>query len=206
MLQFAVGISLVALLLGFLVGVSESPVAGIALTASFGIVATGLALHQRTASGHPPDLPSVPDAEPTKSDLLTALESLGKVLIAFAITFVGGLALGVATKIWSHAPEPQQKLLWQISQVPASAPASARKAIDWIVVRERLRALGYSDQQILEVYRIDADKKKDEDKGGFLQPDNSLLSPILSAAPAASSPGRPIPYIAWDPRPRRGDV
>ena len=48
MLTFTLGIASIAVLLGFLVGASNSPVAGVALTATFGIVGAALALYQKS--------------------------------------------------------------------------------------------------------------------------------------------------------------
>jgi hypothetical protein len=51
MLSFIFGITSIALLMGFMVGASSSPVAGVALTAGFGIVAAALTYLQSSAVG-----------------------------------------------------------------------------------------------------------------------------------------------------------
>lgn len=199
MLVFSIGIACIAGLLGFLVGASESPVAGIALTATFGIVATGLALHQRAASVFAPThLPTIPRPEPTAIEVLRALKSLGALLVVFSIAFAAGLALGVWGKLQSHAVEPESKLFWQ----GLSAPTSARRAIDWLVVRKKLTDMGYTDAQVIELYRIDMERKNSDKDNSYLSADQ-LLSPILSEVPVASGPGRKGHLIAQDPRLKR---
>ena len=197
MITFATGIACLATLLGFLVGASESPVAGIALTATFGIVATGLALHQRAAGESPADLPKVAGVVPGEGNLNRALRSLGVVLVTFSLTFGIGLSVGVYTKLKSHEVQLEASLPWQGLQ----PPTSARKAIDWILVRKRLREHGYSDPQIVELYKIDLAVRKSDDKAiGWGSTDDQLLSPILSAAPATPAPQSKGNYIAMDPK------
>lgn len=200
MLLFSIGIAFIAALLGFLVGASESPVAGIALTATFGIVATGLALHQKAATVTPNSLPPVPASEVSQAQLVTALKSLGVVLIVFTLTFAGGLTLGVWSKLQSHIAEPQTRLVWQGAQ----RPTTAKKALDWIMVQRKLKDMGYTDKQVLEIYKIDIGIEKDDDKNIFSS-DDQLLSPILSIAPSAITPSQKNHFIANNPLLNRRD-
>ena len=206
MVFFVVGIVFIANLLGFLVGASESPVAGIALTATFGIVATGLALHQRAFVSVPPDSPSAsaPIKAPTEGKVLEALKSLGIVLITFSVAFAIGLAIGIAAKVQSHRVDKETKIFWEGVQ----APTSARKAIDWLIVRKRLNEIGYTDGQVLSIYKLDVERSKTDEKKQFPWTSDDLLSPLLSS-PAASAPSQSNGnFIAEDPsfKKREGHV
>lgn len=201
MFIFAIGIACVSTLLGFLVGASESPVAGIALTATFGIVATGLALHQNAAGVPKDSLPPVDGVTTDESKFIRALRSLGYVLVIFSIAFSTGLWAGIHMKMQSHKVQIEASLPWAGQE----APKSARKAIDWVVVRHKLRDIGYTDSQIVEIYKIDTKKGDSNDGLRFWGSEEQLLSSILTGVQTPSSekiiargsvpdsaPGRPI--------------
>jgi hypothetical protein len=59
----------------------------------------------------------------------------------------------------------------------AAAPASSQSAIDWILVQEKLRMMGYRDGQIRTLYEQDVKSRKDKSP---LTHGGDLLSPLFS--------------------------
>lgn len=204
MKSFAVGIFLIAVILGFLVGASESPVAGIALTATFGLVASAISLKSKPqdmlkASALDLSRASVPEPNPQRPTEITSatLHDLGLVLAVFSIAFSVGLAAGIASRIKYHKVEPMTALPWQ----GLEEPRTARKAVDWIVVHKKLRDLGYTDKQIASLYAIEAAQlKKDKDTPALMN--EELVSSILQSEAKRSDEKR-IPFMAWDPSKRK---
>jgi hypothetical protein len=178
MLWFVSGIVTFAILLGFLVGASESPVVGTAVTAAFGLLAgvvSLLATSSSKAEGSSPSKRFAVELIASRS----ALSRLGKVLLAFAIPFGCGVAAGASSRIVYSNPV-QSTMPWH----SLKPPLSPTKALDWIVVRERLRDLGYTDQQVQSLYQIelDANLRESKERGREYQSDD-LLAPIFAGAP-----------------------
>ena len=195
MKTFAFGVSAIAALLGFLVGASESPVAGIALTAAFGLVASAISLKFKTSAGEieRSDAPKLAAAGSMSTE---SLQALGLILFLFAITFAVGLGAGVASRLSYHKATPETAFPWQ----GLDAPKTAKKAVDWILVRKRLRDLGYTDTQIQSIYAIDLEQAT-KDKANPWR-GQEMLSPILKSEAEKIEMKEP-PYVAWDPMLKR---
>ena len=189
MLTLGLGIASLAALLGFLVGASESPVAGIAITATFGIVATILSAKSSAAAV---------DSVPQKATEVTTLPlyKLGQMFIVFSIAFVAGLSGGIYARLQFHEVDAQT-LPWE----GKSAPKSARQAVDWIIVGAKLRSMGYSNRQVLELYEIDVARRKDE-KDESLWRSDELISPLLESKKEGDALKK-TPFMAWDPNPKK---
>lgn len=132
---FVFGLGCLALVLGYLVGGSHSPVAGVAITAAFGLAVPLFTL----LGGKSAD---------TSTD---RLEVAGKVLSVFCLLFVVGIALGAFSRLrnWPAPSREAEVFPWK-----DQAPKTAYHAVDWIILKHRLRSLGYSDEQVLELYSI----------------------------------------------------
>lgn len=195
MFTFASGIGSLALLLGFLVGASNSPVAGIALTATFGLATAALSLYQKSDAGDSSENPaneSKKTANARKSAFAT-LTMLGQLFIVFTITFFVGLGGGVYVKHLQSVAEPAPPFPWQGQE----APPSARIAIDWILVQKHLRSAGYSYSQISEIYKFR--QQQGQSFSPIFSNDHDLLSPLFVLEKPAQTR---IPYIAENSAPR----
>lgn len=188
---FLFGTILMAVLLGFLVGASSSPIAGAAVTSGFGIVAAMLAAVQ--AKGLPESKPSrrahakAPDPQVFP---LATLNALGWCLVVFCTAFSAGLASGVAARVQFAGPQSPPAFPWRGAATP---PSSIRVAVDWIALKRLLSEAGYTDSQIEELYRLSGNGAVPPD---ILRndPNADLLSPILSRATHA-------PAVAADKAP-----
>lgn len=199
MFWFHTGICGLALLLGFLVGASSSPVAGVAITASFGLLAGMFAFFQKAA------LEKALKARANLSDQLqhlaprikAGLNALGRTLFIFAVAFAIGIGLGVYARLgqpFATRAAPRD-FPWQGLQEPASGQA----AVDWIIVQERLVAMGYSTEQVRDLYRNELSHK--EHRSILENP--GLISPLFSNTGWGNQllPST-VPVIADEYRPR----
>ena len=190
MVFFVFGVVSIALLMGFMVGASSSPVAGTAITASFGIVAAAFAYAQQSAIGDPDGIGSAKPDKSAKARQISidTLNSLGKVLFAFSATF----AIGMAAGIWARAGASVSAASTSFPWGNAAPPQSPRAAIDWLLVQRNLRNMGYTEDQIGTLYKLGAAMKKDEP----LIPTSELLSPLFSSQKPEVQPFR---YLANQP-------
>jgi hypothetical protein len=137
MYLFIAGLSVLAATLGFLVGGSHSPVAGVAITAVFGLVLTAMGALQGSAVGKPsamPEEPIVGAATGTKElrRAAVALERVtkqtyrraGTALLTFAVLFLAGLLSGVYVRAQSSLEA--RSFPWD----EAHKPQSAHDAVD----------------------------------------------------------------------------
>ena len=198
---FIAGIVSLGLLLGFLVGASHTPVAGVAITATFGLLAAVFALHQKAtvekALVFKQDL--VKQLDELQPRITSALNTLGRTLFVFALAFGIGLAFGIYLRLAQPfgANKPPATFPWEGSM----EPISSKSAIDWILVQEKLRIMGYGDNQIKALYEKDRKSKNDNLPFPY---ESDLLSPLLSdIQPDIRGTQRPDGrYIAehWEPK------
>ncbi len=154
MLIFAIGVLCIGLILGFLTGASASPVAGTVITAAFGVLAAALTLHQGRLDTSQVSFPQIEGASATSAGVSAAnrkLRTVGLILIVFGAAFAVGFGAGLYARLTFEKPIAQDSLPWPLDK----PPATALKAIDWIVLRERLRDRGYSDPHIQSIYEIE---------------------------------------------------
>lgn len=156
------GISAIAAPLGFMVGGSATPVVGIILPAIFGLVVTAVSLY-------PTKFPSKDQleifTELQKNGLLTqylelikdqqskAPLKIGLILLVFGVVYQLGAITGTTARThqW-FLPEQKvaPKFPWSLSKRPVSAAA----AFEWITLQSGLLTLGYTNEQIAELYKI----------------------------------------------------
>ena len=185
MLNLSLGIACLAALLGFLVGASESPVAGIAITATFGIVATVLSTKLSSSALDP-------NSQKSRDFTAVHLTQLGRILIIFSVLFASGLAVGIAARLKFNETDAPS-LPWEGKQ----APRSAKQAVDWIIVNNKLRGMGYSQKQVMEIYELEVARRKGEkDENSSLS--DELISPLLESK-KEEGVRKKTPFMAWDP-------
>ena len=194
MTSLIVGISSLACLLGFLVGASESPVAGLAITATFGIFATCFALYDRIMLSKKSKANEQAESkEKISAKELMAFRQIGVSFIAFTLLFSLGMGTGIYVKFQITKHPIQKGLPWA-----DKPPKSARDAIDWILVREELIALGYTEAQISSIYLLYA--KQDNDDESLSDEERKPISPLFYKPPFdQESVPKHKSAIAWDP-------
>lgn len=173
-----VGIGSIALTLGYMVGASATPVAGVAIPAVFGLVITALgflggsgvegkldAVKEMLSSDKSPDLSLGKSAVSQAQDVLDVIqerliytpELIGKMLLVFTLFYIAGLAFGTATRLNSWFVPPAVKdgrrLPWE-SNSSLPPPPTASDAIDWVDLQEQLLELNYNQEQIERFYSL----------------------------------------------------
>ena len=133
------GITATAVSLGYLVGASNSPVAGSAITAIFGLGIAAIGVFKERNS----------QVEPGTAAVLSsgALRSAGIMLTIFSLTYLAAI-LG-SSIVRARVSQPVKV------PVPWSAhatPSTPQSALQWLVVQRRLMAYGYTPEQIQKLY------------------------------------------------------
>lgn len=164
------GLSLLSLVIGFLVGASSAPVAGVAITAALGIAAAGFVFLQKIAAERQLDAIEKLSSAAANVETVNArvdqlraewqqraadgIEIVGKAIALFAATFALGILLGAWARIANISeklavPTPTHALPWKLSE---ERPVKTENALTWILIQERLRLAGYSSQQVQSLY------------------------------------------------------
>jgi len=125
--------------LGFLLGASNTPVIGSFITAFFALIAAiaGTKFFSN------------------KDDKKSTINFLGIAMILVSVGLIGGEISGEAYRNgWGISKN--NEFPW----VNETAPESTYEAVDWIMLREKLLTLGYSDKEIQNLYKIRLKEKK----------------------------------------------
>lgn len=99
-LIFALGVAATSIITGFIVGASSSPVAGVTITATFGILAVAFGL-----VATPMIFKSKSDSEKTKESQARSRLQLGLALCLFSSFFFWGIRLGQAERRQYKGPK-----------------------------------------------------------------------------------------------------
>lgn len=197
---FNAGITAMAMLLGFLVGASHSPVAGVAITAAFGLLAAVFAFNQKATfdKAMAVNFELFEHLDRLRPQIRGTLNALGRTLLVFAIAFAVGLACGIYLRVgqpFSPAKAPAT-FPWE----GLTAPISGQSAIDWLLVQDKLRSMGYRDDQIRALYEKDRKSRGEPRPTRF----GELLSPLFSSIPSGNRTFDfgDIRFIAEDSKPR----
>jgi len=182
----AFGIFALAVVLGYVVAASGTPVASIAIPATFGLVVAALGLVQahKKASAEPMAKGSLPIEVAASDEPLNAMR-YGGALLCFALGFGAGLPVGARARLdnW-FAPMPQTiELTWIRHSLPE--PPSGEAAIYWLYVQSILQARGLSDNQIKVLYVLQA---KDWSLRTPIGSSSSGSQPSASVTPQVSQP------------------
>lgn len=132
-----IGISSFSIVLGFLIGSSNSPVIGVTLSSVFGLAVAFLGLLE---------------SDDNKRFKLNydKLKFSGKILFTFSILLLVGVITG------DYYRNDKISVLKESQSFPweNTPPNSTYEALDWIVTSQKLKQLGYSKEQIRSLYQI----------------------------------------------------
>ncbi|HEU4451667.1 MAG TPA: hypothetical protein VFR81_01365 [Longimicrobium sp.] len=173
------GVALFAVVTGILVGASASPTAGVMVTGLFAAVAAALSILYEPKRGEA-DHEQRPGG-PREIDY----RALGQVVSLFSIALLCGVLVGaqLRTAWWPS---------WHQSRAPSfpwnssSTPESPMHALDWLVVQDWLRDRGYTQEQVRELYKIQAAEWKKSP--GRVQYFSRPLSEMLPRTPKQDEP------------------
>ncbi|MDD1780954.1 hypothetical protein LRP49_07030 [Enterovibrio sp. ZSDZ35] len=152
-----IGLSITGLSVGYMVGGSATPVVSIVIPLIFGLVVTGFGLLQPYKALK--DLPEgIAGNQELAATLIDKMEqnaasvkrTLGTTLIFFSLFYLIGTLVGTTarTQQW-FAPPKEPTFPWK-----TEAPKNIKVALDWITLQSSLKSLGYSDEQIEQLYTI----------------------------------------------------
>ncbi|MDP6579553.1 MAG: hypothetical protein QF681_02770 [Vicinamibacterales bacterium] len=158
-----VGLGLVAASIGYMVGASHAPVMNVAVPAVFGLVVMTFGLLQRQGQRSElqarlePDEAARGQMPPETVTMLTALaEELraapGRVGVALIVCSLCYMAAAIGGSVVSRPGQPGPRPFpWP----EGDPPQNATTALEWIGLQEDLRSLGYSAEQVLQLYALD---------------------------------------------------
>lgn len=175
---FLIGLALTTACVGFMVGASETPVAGIIIPAIFGVVASLLGAVQRTQllqaiqdRRKSADQESDKAAQNNLADILEDFEKtslrVGIALIVFALAYFTSLITGIAFRVsrWHEVFLPSSPVIAAAASTPApietekSFPwpedeifSDAEIALNWLCFQELLIFAGYSHERVQTLY------------------------------------------------------
>lgn len=132
-----IGSSTFSIVLGFLIGASNSPVLGAALSSLIGIAVALIGLVNKEKN------------EVVKFEVKN-LGIIGKLLFSFSICLFVGVISGEYYRN-DAVPFLQEKQYFVWGEHP---PKNTYEAFDWVVVTHKLKQLGYTKNQIEELYQI----------------------------------------------------
>ena len=138
---FNLGASLFSVTFGFLIGASNSPVVGAVITSLFGVAVAVISLFGKEDEGK-------------KSVLwIHAINKglVGRLLFFFSIFFIMGTFLGESYRTGNFFfSQAKKNFVWRTGMTPQET----KEALDWIMVYEKLKAIGYTESQVAELYAI----------------------------------------------------
>jgi hypothetical protein len=160
-----IGAGFVAIAVGFMVGNSASPVAGAAIPAIVGLVVTAVGFVNRGAVSK--DLAELLAKAASDAQIRRVLamdelrrdaskRTVGITLILFTVCYLAGVYGGAAARVHglpglTIPTVPAELFPW----TEHTRPATPERALEWVEVAAKLRALGHNDTQIIELYNID---------------------------------------------------
>jgi hypothetical protein len=154
-----VGLSLTAIVQGYMVGASDSPVVGSAITAFFGLGVAAVGVFKERRSQSEEKLGAGANVEAHYSP--NWIRSAGIMLTIFALSYLTAAVAGSVVRARSTRPE-RASFPW----TEKTQPGSPQKALQWLVVQKRLRDYGYTATQIQSLYQLVY--KMNDDTGGSL--------------------------------------
>ncbi len=129
-----IGFILLSLFMGFIIGASNTPVIAPFITAMFGFIGSVVVVEFLISK--------------SKENSVSS-KSIGNAISLIAVCLFSGALFGALYR--SNAIFSQGKRLpWDTMLTPESP----QEALDWIVVKEKMNSLGYSDEQVEAIYEI----------------------------------------------------
>jgi hypothetical protein len=180
-----VGIGSIALVVGYMVGASQTPVISVVAPAVFGLVITALGFIGGSGSDKKIEVlkellaqvKSIPQEESIaakidvehlgqvereiaviKDEIILTPERVGKMLVIFTSFYILGLSFGTYARVTNlYSPTVARKLPW-VSSPNIKRPPTSADAVDWIALQDQLLERGYTTEQINEIYKIQVDE------------------------------------------------
>jgi hypothetical protein len=136
---FFSGISFFSLVIGILIGTSQSPVLGVFFTAIIGFAVALIGVFQSKDK----------DVKNNKKEIDYAF--IGKILVFFSIFFFIGNFSGSWYRSYIYNKVENQDFIWNSK----NQPTDIYTALDWIRTTEILKSKGFSLSQIDTLYNIE---------------------------------------------------
>ena len=130
------GVSAFSVVLGFLIGASNTPVLGAALGSVFAILLALLGLIKK-------------EKGQSFKIRLENIDYVGKLLFIFSFLLFLGVITGENYRNGKIIGEKESVIPWT-----NNPPSNTYEALDWIVLAKKMEILGYSSNQIQEIYKI----------------------------------------------------
>lgn len=159
------GIGLVGAVVGFMVGASDTPVVGTVIPVVFGVITAALAVIGRSPLPLAKELVELANNQGWQDRAQELLDTelrrargtplkFGVVLVVFAVLYAAGSFAGVQarTNAWLLPRPVPAPFPWN----GAKAPGTVERALEWLTVAQSLRAAGYSDEHIQDLYKIES--------------------------------------------------
>lgn len=200
------GIALFASFLGYLLGASSTPVAGVFLTAALGILASVGSL--LPAFLRKTEVANSPSETAISTNSMLALT--GQVIVVFAVFLIGGTTVGTKLRLnfieyTAFQPEPDSSAVFgKFPWNETSKPRNGQEAIDWCMTQNTLISMGLSEEQIREIYLIYRFPTANVDSARALIVPNTQKTPPekkheTSSGGSGKYGGALVPYSAPSP-------
>lgn len=154
--------------IGFFLGVSNTPVVGTFITALFGLIGTVIGTQYLFEKD---------------TEIQIKRKSLGISIMILSVGLIMGSLTGEYYRNGWYSKN-DKTLPWK----ELENPTNTREALDWIEVKERMEALGYSQKEVQEIYRIRLLEKKQLEKQVNEEMNNDIPSYEKTKVYDASSP------------------
>ena len=203
------GVLAIAIVLGYMVAASGTPVAAVAIPAAFGLVVAGIGLLHQTPKSAAVSVGAAPTQAEDKREASasgtppvhrSAPMRYGVALICFALGFAGGLALGATARLDGWFSPKAQLIQFTWVRYGLAEPPSAEAALYWLYLQGVLQARGFSDDQMKALYLLQA-------KDWMVRaPVAALFDPQKPATPASPNVSANQTQTSWGFRNPRGLV
>jgi hypothetical protein len=171
------GIGLIAVITGYMVGASQTPVVGIAMPAIFGLIVTAFGFFTNSELMKKIDTIKEAFNKNNVQEIQSKLEFLsseakgnpmriGRLLVVFSLAYALGLSFGTYLRVTNPFASKQARQFPWSDNPGAIEPPSALDAIDWIQLQEALSDLGYTQQQVKSLYQLQT-KEWNKEKADF---------------------------------------
>ena len=185
-----VGLGLVAASIGYMVGASHTQVMNVAVPTAFGLVVTTFCLLQR--KGVRSELQALLESHQLEPETVTMLTALSEELRAAprrvgVALIVCSLCYMAASFGGSVVSRPGQQVPRPFPWPHGDPPLNATTALEWINLQEDLLSLGYSVEQVLQLYALDRPASPGQTKGNS----EATPSPVALGTSETTLPDEP---------------
>lgn len=162
-LWFYLGICSFAIVIGLLIGASQSPILGVFISGILGLLV-----------GIGGSFISKEDSEEKQKVNNLDFNIIGKILLQFSLFLIIGVYLGSDYRANIYKVKSPE-FIW----TEQTKPQSTYEAFDWLRVNEILGSKGYSKSQIKELYELRISERDSFTKGSILYEVNRPYYKIL---------------------------